>query len=114
MKSPICRRLTRSHRRMVIHGWIGLFGIIEPGPMIVLPQVLCSRTLCTADIEREQTRWGTGMNCRRCGATSNRLLCTKLGEFIRTLGCFKTTPFYPQRGIAFSYIFNYSHSQEET
>ena len=25
----------------------------------------------------------------------------------------QTTPFYPQRGIAFSYIFVYSYSQEE-
>ena len=33
--------------------------------------------------------------------------------FISLIACSETTPFYPQRGIAFSCIFVYSHSHEE-
>jgi hypothetical protein len=46
-------------------------------------------------------------------ASDNASWVLDSGEFMSMLTRSQTTPFYPQRGIAFSYIFDYSHSHEE-
>jgi pyruvate/2-oxoglutarate dehydrogenase complex dihydrolipoamide dehydrogenase (E3) component len=42
-----------------------------------------------------------------------QMVAACMASGMRSLACSQTTPFYPQRGIAFSCIFDYSHSHEE-